>query len=112
MEYNQFKQLLQLKGIREKETVNLLEDFVEKFPYCQTSRLLLAKSFHEQNNIHYDKQLKIAAAYAPNREVLRDLIEMKSDETEFEFPLPLNQKTESAKPLQTEVQEPQQKKDE
>ena len=37
----QFKQLLALKGIREKETVSLLGDFIEKFPYCQTSRLSL-----------------------------------------------------------------------
>ncbi len=93
MEQNQFKQLLQLKGIREKETLPLLEDFIEKFPYCQTSRLLLAKALHDQNNIHYDQNLKLAAAYAPNREVLRDLIEMKSEEVEFEFPLP---KKESA----------------
>ncbi len=87
MEYNQFKQLLSLKGIREKETVSLLDDFIKKFPYCQTSRLLYTKALHDQNNIHYDQHLKLAAAYAPNREVLRDLIEMKSEEAEFDFPL-------------------------
>jgi hypothetical protein len=92
MEYNQFRQLLQLKGIREKETVSLLEDFIERFPYCQTSRLLLAKALHEQNSIHYDRSVKLAAAYAPNREILRNLIEKRSDETEYEFPL---QKKES-----------------
>ncbi len=88
MEYNQFKQLIELKGIREKESVRLLDDFIQKFPYCQTSRLLYAKALHDQNNIHYDQHLKLAAAYAPNREVLRDLIEMKTTEVEFEFPLP------------------------
>src|SRR6188768_2277219 len=93
MEYNQFKQLLQLKGIREKETVLQLEDFIEKFPYCQTSRLLLAKALHDQDSIHYDGSLKLAAAYASNREVLRNLIEKRTDETEYEFPLP---KKESA----------------
>lgn len=87
MEYNQFKQLLALKGIREKETVSLLGDFIEKFPYCQTSRLLYAKALHDQSNIHYDQHLKLAAAYAPNREVLRELIDMKTEEVEFEFPL-------------------------
>src|SRR5690349_1483996 len=88
MEYNQFRQLLQLKGIREKETVSQLEDFIEKFPYCQTSRLLLAKALHDQNSVHYDRSLKLAAAYASSREVLRDLIEKRMDEKEFEFPLP------------------------
>lgn len=87
MEYNQFKQLLALKGIREKETISMLGDFIEKFPYCQTSRLLFAKALHDQNNIHYDQHLKLAAAYAPNREVLRELIDMKTEEVEFEFPL-------------------------
>jgi hypothetical protein len=87
MEYNQFKQLLQLKGIREKETVLLLEDFIEKFPYCQTSRLLFVKALHDQHNILYDQNLKLAAAYASNREVLRDLVETKTEEVEFVFPL-------------------------
>ena len=87
MEYNQFRQLLQLKGIREKETVLQLEDFIEKFPYCQTSRLLLAKALHDQDSIHYDRSLKLAAAYASNREMLRNLVEKRTDETEYEFPL-------------------------
>src|SRR6188768_3025293 len=91
MEYNQFKQLLQLKGIREKETVSQLEDFIEKFPYCQTSRLLLAKALHDQQSIHYDRSLKLAAAYASGREVLRDLMEKKIEEKEFEFPLPVKE---------------------
>ncbi|MEO8085717.1 MAG: hypothetical protein ABI763_02795 [Bacteroidota bacterium] len=87
MEYNQFKQLLALKGIREKETISLLEDFIQKFPYSQTARLLYVKSLHDQNNILYDQQLKLAAAYAPNREILRNLVEIKTEEVEFEFPL-------------------------
>src|SRR6188768_926975 len=91
MEYNQFKQLLQLKGIREKETVSQLEDFIEKFPYCQTSRLMLAKALHDQDSIHYDRSLKLAAAYASSREVLRNLVETKTEETEYEFPLSKNE---------------------
>ena len=87
MEYNQFKQLLKLRGTREKETVTMLEDFIEKFPYCQTSRLLHAKALHDQDSIHYNESLKLAAAYATNREVLHDLIGMKTEEVEFEFPL-------------------------
>jgi hypothetical protein len=86
MEYNQFKQLLLLKGIREKETVRQLEDFIDKFPYCQTAHLLFAKALHDQDNIHYDHQLKLAAAYASNREVLRGLVGIKTEEVEFEFP--------------------------
>ena len=107
MEYNQFRQLLQLKGIREKETVSQLEDFIEKFPYCQTSRLLLAKALHDQNSVHYDRSLKLAAAYASNREVLRNLIEKRMDEKEFEFPLPKKDvvnEVVNETPLQTSVQ--------
>jgi len=100
MEYNQFRQLLQLKGIREKETVSQLEDFIEKFPYCQTSRLLLAKALHDQDSIHYDRSLKLAAAYASNREMLRTLVGKKTEQTEYEFPLPsTSQQYQSAVPV-------------
>src|SRR5689334_18603745 len=98
MEYSQFIQLLELNGLREKETIPLLEDFIEKFPYCQSSQLLLAKALHDQENIHYDKQLKLAAAYSPDRNVLRNLIGAVTEEKEFEFPLPKKEVIENKKP--------------
>jgi hypothetical protein len=83
-----------LQGLREKETIPLLENFVKKFPYCQSAHLLLAKALHEQDNIHYDEQLQIAAAYAPDREALKNLIDKKIQEVEFEFP-PKNNETDA-----------------
>src|SRR2546423_1357977 len=74
MDYSQFKNLLQLKSIGDKESVPMLEELIEKFPYFQSARILLAKAMHEQQNIHYNDALKLAAAYATDREALRKLV--------------------------------------
>jgi hypothetical protein len=47
---------------------------VDKFPYFQTAHMLLAKNLYNQNNIHYNEQLKIAAIYATDRTALYNLI--------------------------------------
>lgn len=103
MEYNQFRSLMNLQGIRSPESLTQLSAFIEEFPYCQTSRLLFAKALHEQNSIHYDKALKQAAAYAVNREVLRVLIGKEISEAEFEFPLRTHSENEESetKPSET-----------
>src|SRR5262245_24012362 len=74
MDYSQFKNLLQLKGLDSKESILMLEGVIEKFPYFQSARLLLARAMHEQQNINYNDALKLAAAYSTNREVLRKVI--------------------------------------
>ncbi len=74
MEYNQFKNLLHLNGISKKESVSLLEELIEKFPYFQSARTLLAKAMHDQENINYNESLKAAATYATSRKALHDLI--------------------------------------
>lgn len=65
--------------IRSPETLNLkavkeLEDITERYPYFQNAHLLLAKQYHGHQNIKYESYLRKAAAYAPDREVLYDLI--------------------------------------
>jgi len=74
MDYTQFKNILQLKGLGDKESVSMLEELIEKFPYFQSARMLLAKSMHDQENINYKDSLKLAAAYATDREALRKLM--------------------------------------
>jgi hypothetical protein len=65
--------------IRSPETLNLkaiseLEDITERYPYFQNAHLLLAKQYHGHQNIKYESYLRKAAAYAPDRERLYDLI--------------------------------------
>jgi hypothetical protein len=52
----------------------LLTELIKNFPYFQTAQSLFAKSLHNQHSIHYNNQLKIAAAYATDRKVLHRLI--------------------------------------
>jgi hypothetical protein len=59
------------------ESTKMLEEVVKEFPYCQTAQLLFLKSLHLQNSIHYNSQLKVAAAFATDRSVLYHLITKK-----------------------------------
>lgn len=54
--------------------ITLLDSILIKHPYFQSGQLLLAKGLLNTNNIRYNRQLKIAAAYSPNRERLFSLI--------------------------------------
>src|SRR4051812_35081482 len=74
MNYAQFRNLLSLKSIDNKEAIAMLEELIEKFPYFQSARVLLAKAMHDQQDIHYNESLKLASAYATDRKVLHDLM--------------------------------------
>ncbi|OFY87206.1 MAG: hypothetical protein A3F72_17045 [Bacteroidetes bacterium RIFCSPLOWO2_12_FULL_35_15] len=52
----------------------MLSELLKNFPYFQTAHLLYAKSLHNQNSIHYNNQLKIAAAFVTDRKKLHRLI--------------------------------------
>lgn len=65
--------------IKSPETLNLkaiteLEDITRRYPYFQNAHLLLAKQYHGHQNIKYESYLRKAAAYAPDRELLYELI--------------------------------------
>lgn len=57
-----------------------LQEIVKEYPYFQTAQLLLAKNYHNENSIRYDKQLKLAASYASDRVALYKLINNIKDE--------------------------------
>ncbi len=78
MERQRLIKLIENKGTSSKEETSELWDIVRTFPYFQTTRLLLAKSFHNQGSIHFHSELKTASAYAADRKVLFHLI---NDET-------------------------------
>ena len=52
-----------------KEIEDLLQ-LTKEHPYCQSSQLLYLKSLHNEDSIQFNKQLKIAAAYAGERQQL------------------------------------------
>lgn len=76
------------KWVRNPDKLNLstipqLEKLLEQFPYCQTAHLLYLKNLKIAGNINFKQQLRITAAYAGDRAVLRKLIEVpgKKDES-------------------------------
>ncbi len=54
--------------------VDQLKALVAQFPYCTTAQILLAKGLHNLEDISFEKQLRVSAAYAIDRAVLHHLI--------------------------------------
>jgi hypothetical protein len=133
MNKSQFTAFMKAPAALPPESTQLLVDVLKEFPYCQTAQLLYAKSLHLQNSIHYNNQLKIAAAYATDRSLLYKLIVQtpvtqkavsdvqlkvvsRSDEqivTELKLPVPTPKAESPAEPLvtpaaQTDTRSPRQ----
>jgi len=54
--------------------LNVVNELIRSFPYFSTPYLMLSKMLHDENSIHFDKNLKISAAYIGNREILYNYI--------------------------------------
>ena len=61
-------------------TIPELEKLLEFFPYFQTAQLLYVKNLRKEHNIHYNHQLRVAAAYAGDRAFLKRLIDVSEQE--------------------------------
>ncbi len=70
-EFNQLLHAPEQVAILPKDAISTL---VEQFPYCQPLRSMYLLQLHRQNSISYDQQLKVTAAYAPDRSRLYQLI--------------------------------------
>ncbi|TAH44236.1 MAG: hypothetical protein EYC69_00085 [Bacteroidetes bacterium] len=77
MEYKLFIQLIKEPARSGTESVNSLQELVNEFPYFQSAHMLLARAMKEQQHIRFEKQLKLAAAYSPDRKVLFSLLNDK-----------------------------------
>jgi tetratricopeptide (TPR) repeat protein len=51
-----------------------LDKLIDEYPYCQTAEILLALNLFKEDNIRFNNQVRMAAAYAPDRKVLKTLI--------------------------------------
>ena len=71
-----------------KESVELLQ-LTKEHPYCQSSQLLYLKSLYNEDSIHFNKQLKYAAALAGDRQQLFYLITEKDKKHQLK---PINKK--------------------
>lgn len=75
----QFENLVRNPGKLSLATIPQLEALLEKFPYCQTAHLLYLRNLKVSHNINFKQQLRITAAYAADRAVLRKQIEIPGD---------------------------------
>ena len=55
--------------------VRELEKLAETYPYCQTAHVLLAKALHDRGSVLAGQKLRRAATGAPDRRVLRHLLQ-------------------------------------
>ena len=51
-----------------------LRGLLKEYPYFQSGQILLAKCLKNMDNYLFEKQLKLAALYAPNRSMLYTLL--------------------------------------
>jgi hypothetical protein len=78
MDYKEFMSYMDVSASTRKEAIADLQKYVNEFPYFQTAHALLAKAFHDQEHVRYDKQLKLAAAYCGDRQSLYALINRRA----------------------------------
>ncbi len=74
MNLEQFNSFLNSPAALNAQSLPLLTELVKEYPYFQTAQILLAKNLHNEKNIRYNAQLKIAAAYSADRKKLYELI--------------------------------------
>ncbi len=74
MNLEQFNGFLNSPATLNGQSLSLLTELVKEYPYFQTAQVLLAKNLHNEKNIRYNAQLKIAAAYSIDRKKLYELI--------------------------------------
>jgi len=80
-----------IESIKSPESLNSvsmigLSEVLREYPFCQTAQMLFLKSLQNEENIRFNRQLKITAAYAPDRRALFGLLHQGSKKTEEEPP--------------------------
>jgi len=65
----------------------MLERLVKEYPYCQTAEILYALNLNKENNFRFTNQLKTAAAYAPDRSILKQLLSQYKQTLQKELPV-------------------------
>jgi len=59
-----------------------ITDLVNEYPYFQAAQLLLVKNLQNEENIRFNKQLKLTAAYISNRSLLFELLNKEVAKTD------------------------------
>jgi hypothetical protein len=98
MKQEELISLLQHPAAISPEQTAALKEVLQEYPYFQAARAVRLKGLKNANSLHYNKELKVAAAYTTDRSVLFDFI------TSEEFTQ--NQIAEQIKKQEQEQKEP------
>ena len=77
MNKDQFIQNLNHPELLDDSSLTELGEVIREFPYCQPAQLLFLKNLQNEENIRFNKQLKLAAVYSNDRKLLYDLLHLK-----------------------------------
>ena len=83
MRTSELNQLIESPERLQKDQINDLQDLISEYPFFTSAQLLLTKAFFETENLNFEKQLRLTAAYAGDRKKLHDLLYLGS-KTEIE----------------------------
>ncbi len=78
MSRDQFIHYLEEPARLDGESLRHLDELVREYPFCQPAQLLFLKNLHNQENIRFNKYLKLAALYAGDRKMLYRLLSGKA----------------------------------
>ncbi len=80
-------QYLQYPDTLSKASISELTEITAKYPYCQSSQILLTLNLLKLNSSDYEKQLSVAAACSSDRKILKKTItsylSVKVDKKDF-----------------------------
>lgn len=74
MKQEELTYLLQKPASIKPAQTESLKEVLEQFPYFQAGRAVRLKGLKNANSLHYNKELKITAAYTVDRSILFDFI--------------------------------------
>jgi len=76
----EFERYLGNPSLLGEASLPLLEQIVRELPYFHSAQMLLALNYRKVNSIRYNNQMKLAAAYAPDRRKLRQLLAIEQEQ--------------------------------
>ena len=79
VEGNKISSMIENPYIMHKDESIYISNILEKFPYFQTAHILYSKALQNTKSIRFKSQLKKAAIYSGDRNLLFDIISQQED---------------------------------
>ncbi len=82
MNKSSFAKILSNPNLVTEETLSMLKEIIDEYPFFQAGRMLLLKNMHKTDHIRYNSELKHSAVYIPDRTKLFFLLNDLGKESE------------------------------